>query len=296
MTEAAQKQAKDEAGGKAAIEVRDVVNRFGKQLIHDGVNLELKKGEILGLVGGSGSGKSVLLRTMLGLHKPNEGEVLVAGQDVTGMSEAEKKEMAKKWGVAFQDGALFSALSVLDNIELPLREHTGLGEKDIESLARFKLGIVGLKPEAGQKFPSELSGGMVRRAGVARALALDPEILFLDEPTSGLDPIAAAAFDDLILELHRVLNISVLIITHDLDTLVKVCDRVAMLVDKKVIVGTVEELMKSENPQVKEYFRGPRMRAVQQEPHNDDHHNEQKQGGNDPRGAQDADTPQQENR
>jgi len=267
MTEAARKQQKASEKDKPAIEVRNVVNRFGKQLVHDGVNLELKKGEILGLVGGSGSGKSVLLRTMLGLHKPNEGEVLVAGQDVTEMSEAEKKEMAKKWGVAFQDGALFSALNVLDNIELPLREHTKLGEKDIESLARFKLGIVGLKPEAGAKFPSELSGGMVRRAGVARALALDPEILFLDEPTSGLDPIAAAAFDDLILELHRVLNISVLIITHDLDTLVKVCDRIAMLVDKKVIVGTIEEMMKSDNPQVKEYFQGPRMRAVQKEPH-----------------------------
>ncbi len=257
------------AKGDNAIEVKDVVNKFGEQLVHDHVNLTLKKGEILGLVGGSGSGKSVLLRTMLGLHKPNEGQVLVGGRDVTTMTEAEKKDMAKTWGVAFQEGALFSALSVIDNIGLPLREHTKLSQKDIDSLALFKLGIVGLKPEAANKAPSELSGGMVRRAGLARALALDPSILFLDEPTSGLDPIAAAQFDDLILELRRVLELSVLIITHDLDTLVKVCDRIAMLVKKKVIVGTLEEMMANDTPEVKEYFRGPRMRAVEQEPKED---------------------------
>ncbi len=266
MTEALKKSEPQVAEGGNAIEVKDVVNKFGEQLVHDHVNLTLKKGEILGLVGGSGSGKSVLLRTMLGLHKPNAGQVLVGGRDVTTMSEAEKKDMAKTWGVAFQEGALFSGLSVIDNIGLPLREHTSLSQKDIDSLALFKLGIVGLKPEAATKAPSELSGGMVRRAGLARALALDPSILFLDEPTSGLDPIAAAQFDELILELRRVLELSVLIITHDLDTLVKVCDRIAMLVKKKVIVGTLEEMMANETPEVKEYFRGPRMRAVEQEP------------------------------
>jgi len=288
MTQAAQKQEEKQDAkqdGQPAIEVKNVVNRFGDQTVHDGVNLTLKKGEILGLVGGSGSGKSVLLRTMLGLHKPSGGEVLVAGKNVTEMSEKEKKDMAQKWGVAFQDGALFSAMSVLDNIELPLREHTKLANKDIESLARFKLGIVGLKPDAANKMPSELSGGMVRRAGLARALSLDPEVLFLDEPTSGLDPVAAAAFDDLILELHRVLDISVLIITHDLDTLVKVCDRVAMLVDKKVTVGTVEELMKSDNPKIKEYFGGPRMRAAEKAAEED--------GGKKPSAAADKQTQEQ---
>jgi len=263
MTGQAQKQPPVAAEGQEnAIEVKGVVNRFGKQTVHDGVNLTLKKGEILGIVGGSGSGKSVLLRTMLGLHKPNEGEVLVDGRDVTSLSEDERKQMAQKWGVAFQEGALFSGLNVIDNIGLPLREHTKLADKDIEDLALFKLGIVGLKPEAATKFPSELSGGMVRRAGLARALALDPGILFLDEPTSGLDPIAAAAFDQLILELRRVLTLSVLIITHDLDTLVTICDRIAMLVDKKVIAGTLEEMMANENPKVKEYFHGERMRAI----------------------------------
>ncbi|MDE1153661.1 MAG: ABC transporter ATP-binding protein [Micavibrio sp.] len=271
MTGQAQKQPAVTASKQdSAIEAKGVVNRFGKQLIHNGVDLTLKKGEILGIVGGSGSGKSVLLRTMLGLHKPNEGQVLVDGRDVTSLNEDERKQMAQKWGVAFQEGALFSGLNVLDNISLPLREHTKLNGKDIESLALFKLGIVGLKPEAATKFPSELSGGMVRRAGLARALALDPGILFLDEPTSGLDPIAAAAFDQLILELRRVLTLSVLIITHDLDTLVTICDRIAMLVDKKVIVGTLDEMMACDVPQVKEYFRGPRMRAVQKEPHNAD--------------------------
>lgn len=248
---------------EAVIEVEGIVNKFGAQVVHDGLDLQLKRGEILGLVGGSGSGKSVLLKTMLGLNKPAKGKVRVAGKDVSDMNDAEKKEMAEKWGVLFQDGALFSGLSVLDNIGLPLREHTELPREDIENLALFKLGMVGLKPDAAKKKPSELSGGMIKRAGVARALALDPEILFLDEPTSGLDPVAAAASDDLILELRRVLGLSVLIITHDLDTLTSVCDRVAMLVDKRVTVGTVEDLMQSDHPEIRAYFCGPRMRAVQ---------------------------------
>ena len=244
------------------IEVKGLVNRFGNQTVHDGLDLTLEKGEILGLVGGSGSGKSVLLRTMLGLNKPESGEVRVDGKDVANLNEAEKRDMAGRWGVLFQDGALFSGLNVLDNIEVPLREHTGLPEADIESLASCKLGMVGLEEATARKMPSELSGGMARRAGLARALALDPEILFLDEPTSGLDPISAAASDALICNLHRVLGLSVLIITHDLDTLVAICDRIAMLVDKKVVTGTFEEMMKSDKKEVKEFFCGPRARAA----------------------------------
>lgn len=250
----------------AVIEAHGIVNKFGKQVVHDGLDLTLEQGEILGLVGGSGSGKSVLLRTLLGLHKPNAGSVIVGGTDVSDMDDAQKKEMAKKWGVLFQDGALFSGFNVLDNISLPLREHTDLSEKDIRSLALFKLHAVGLKPETATKKPSELSGGMSKRAGIARSLALDPEILFLDEPTAGLDPVAAAAFDDLILQLKHVLGLSVLIITHDLDTLVNVCDRIAMIIDKKIVTGTIGEMMKKDHPQIKEYFQGTRMRAVQRPP------------------------------
>ena len=248
------------------IEVKGVVNRFGEQVVHDGVSLTLEEGEILGIVGGSGSGKSVLLRTVLGLHRPQEGEVTVEGKDVLNMEEEERKEMAKKWGVLFQDSALFSGFSVLDNVGLPLREHTQLSEEDITALATFKLGMVGLRGDDLEKFPSELSGGMARRAGLARALALDPEILFLDEPTSGLDPVNAAAVDDLIEELHGILNLSVFLITHDLDTLVTICDRIAILVDKKATIGTIEDMMKSEHPEIKKFFRGPRMRAIEKRP------------------------------
>lgn len=243
----------------APVEVKNIVNRFGSQTVHDGVDLTLRENEILGLVGGSGSGKSVLLRTILGLHTPNEGEVLIDGH---ALSSDERRNAEKKWGVLFQNGALFSGLTVLDNIALPMREHTGLSRGDMEDMAYMKLGMVGLKPEAAEKFPSQLSGGMVKRAALARALALDPQILFFDEPTAGLDPIAAAAFDQLTLSLRDALGLSVLIITHDLDTLVTICDRIAVLVDKKVVVGTLDELMKSSHPWIHDYFNGPRMRAA----------------------------------
>lgn len=240
----------------AVIDVRGLVTRFGPKVIHDHLDLTLRRGEIMGLVGGSGSGKSVLLRTILGLIRPAEGEIHINGKPQGAES------LHRSWGVLFQNGALFSGMSVLDNIALPIRENFDLPEADIDELARAKLRMVGLPEDAGDKKPSELSGGMVKRAALARALSLDPAILFLDEPTAGLDPIAAAAFDDLIRTLRDILGLSVLIITHDLDTLTSICDRISMLVDKKITDGTLDDMMRSEHPWIKEYFRGPRMRAV----------------------------------
>jgi len=251
----------------ALIEIRNLVNRFGTQTVHDGLNMSLERKEILGLVGGSGSGKSVLLRSILGLNTPQSGEILIDGVDINSLSPAKRIELQKKWGVVFQNGALFSGLTVLDNIALPLREYTDLPEKMIRELALFKLGMVGLDPATADKFPAALSGGMARRVSLARALALDPKILFLDEPTAGLDPIAAAAFDSLIMSLRDVLELSVLVITHDLDTLVTVCDRIAMLVDKKIETGSLQDMLRSQHPWIHEYFNGPRMRAVQQGEH-----------------------------
>ncbi len=252
---------------KTLIELKSVTNRFGSQIVHDGISLELYEDETLGLVGGSGSGKSVLLRTMLGLNKPLQGEVLAAGTNLYDLSPEQRLDIQKKWGVLFQNGALFSGLSVLDNVALPLREHSGLSPKAIDELALLKLRMAGLEAEAADKYPSALSGGMVTRAGVARAMALDPEILFLDEPTGALDPVAAASLDELMQSLHEILKLSILIITHDPNTLVTVCDRIAMIVDKKVESGTLDDMLKSTNPQVREYFSGPRVKAVLAERH-----------------------------
>lgn len=245
------------------ISVRAVVNRFGAQLVHDQVDLDVFQGEVLGIVGGSGSGKSVLLRTMLGLHRPTAGSVLFAGKDITRMNQAEMLAVKRRYGVTFQKGALFSSLTVAENIQLPMREYFDVSPQALASLAEMRLRMVGLPPDSGAKFPSQLSGGMIKRVALARSLALDPMLLFLDEPTAGLDPISAAAFDELVRYLHRGLKLTIVMITHDLDTLLSTCGRVAVLVDRKIVVDTLEGLMNNPHPWIREYFHGPRARAVQ---------------------------------
>ena len=244
------------------ISVRDLVNRFGPQTVHDGVSFDVHAGEVFGIVGGSGSGKSVLLKTMLGLRKPDSGVVEVDGCDITGMSDRELREVKRRYGVTFQHGALFTSLTVTENVILPLVELLDLDETTLQSLAELRLRMVGLPVEAGAKFPAQLSGGMTKRAALARALALDPALLFLDEPTAGLDPIAATAFDDLVLYLRRALGLTVVMVTHDLDTLARTCDRVAVLVDGKVIVDTLPGIVRNEHPWIREYFHGARGRLM----------------------------------
>jgi phospholipid/cholesterol/gamma-HCH transport system ATP-binding protein len=250
----------------AIISVRDVVNRFGTQTVHDGVSFDVHAGEVFGIVGGSGSGKSVLLKTMLGLRRPDAGVVEVEGRDITQMSETQLRDVKRRYGVTFQHGALFTSLSVAENIILPLVESHSLREATLQSLVELRLRMVGLPLEAGAKFPAQLSGGMIKRAALARALALDPVLLFLDEPTAGLDPIAATAFDDLVLYLRRTLGLTVVMVTHDLDTLARTCDRVAVLVDKKVIVDTLPGIVRNEHPWIREYFHGARGRVMAGEP------------------------------
>jgi phospholipid/cholesterol/gamma-HCH transport system ATP-binding protein len=244
------------------ISLRGIVNRFGPQVVHDGVDLDVKRGEVMGIVGGSGSGKSVLLRTIIGLNRPAAGTIRVLGQSLLDPSDAQRRRIEERWGVLFQSGALFSSLTVLENIEAPIKEHTTLPPPLREEVAELKVRLVGLTANAAAKYPSELSGGMKKRAGLARALALDPEILFLDEPTAGLDPIGAAEFDDLIKSLRKSLGLTVVMVTHDLDSLAAICDRVAVLVDKKIKVGTLAELQRDPHPWIKSYFHGPRARAA----------------------------------
>ncbi|MFO1105154.1 MAG: ABC transporter ATP-binding protein [Amaricoccus sp.] len=248
---------------EAIIEVRGLVTQFGTHRIHDGLDLDVYRGEVLGVVGGSGTGKSVLLREIVGLMRPAAGSIKVFGADMLTASDAEHQRIEQRWGVMFQDGALFSALTVAENIEVPMRGQTDLDAETRRSLAELKVAMVGLPPNACDKHPSELSGGMRKRAGLARALALDPEIVFLDEPTAGLDPIGAADFDQLIRELQKTLGLTVFMVTHDLDSLHAICDRIAVLAEKKVLVtGTIADMLKVDEPWVHAYFHGPRARAA----------------------------------
>jgi len=244
------------------ISVRDIVNRFGPQVVHDGVSFDVYPGEIFGIVGGSGSGKTVLLRTLLGLQLPDAGRVEIEGREITAMTGQELRDVKRRYGVTFQHGALFSSLTVNENVALPVVEALAASDATLARLVELRLRMVGLPLDAAGKFPAELSGGMVKRVALARALALDPSLLFLDEPTAGLDPIAAAAFDDLVLYLRDTLRLTVIMVTHDLDTLARTCDRVAVLVDGKVIVDTLAGIVANDHPWIRQYFHGARGRAV----------------------------------
>ena len=247
-----------------AVSIRNLRNSFGDQVVHDGLNLDVRKGEIMGVVGGSGTGKSVLMRSIIGLQTPDEGEVHVFGESMVGRFDDEALAIRKRWGVLFQGGALFSTLTVAENVEVPLREYyPDIGPELRHEIAAYKIRMTGLPADAGPKYPAELSGGMRKRAGLARALAIDPDLLFLDEPTAGLDPIGAAAFDDQTRKLQQTLGLTIFLITHDLDTLYSICDRVAVLADRRVIaVGTIDELLATDHPWIQEYFNGPRGRAA----------------------------------
>jgi phospholipid/cholesterol/gamma-HCH transport system ATP-binding protein len=244
------------------ISVRGIVNRFGHQVVHDGLDMEVMPGEVFGIVGGSGTGKSVLLRTMLGLQHPAAGTVTIEGRDITTATARELLEIKRRYGVTFQQGALFSSLTVAQNVELPIAEYYQVGAATLRELAELKIRLVGLPADAAGKYPAQLSGGMTKRAALARALALDPVLLFLDEPTSGLDPISAAAFDRLVLYLQQSLKLTVVMITHDLDTIFRTCNRVGVIVDRRMISGTLDEIVRHEHPWIREYFHGERSRAV----------------------------------
>jgi phospholipid/cholesterol/gamma-HCH transport system ATP-binding protein len=250
---------------EAVIRVRGLRNQFGTHVVHDDLDLDVYRGEILGVVGGSGTGKSVLLRSIAGLQRPAAGSVRMLGTDMETTTEAQRARLSDRVGVMFQDGALFSSLTVRENVEVPLGNIEGLDPATREALARLKISLSGLPWLAGDKYPSELSGGMRKRAGLARALALDPEIVFLDEPTAGLDPIGAAAFDDLIRNLSRTLGLTVFLVTHDLDTLYATCDRIAVLSQKRVLAtGTLDDMLEVDDPWVQDYFKGPRARAARE--------------------------------
>ncbi len=245
------------------IEVRGLTNRFGAHLVHQNLDLQVFRGEVVGVVGASGAGKSVLMHTIVGLLRPQQGHITVFGVDLTGLKPEQRRRFESRWGVLFQDGALFSSLTVAQNVRVPLTEHLDLSPTLGAEIVNLKIGMVGLAAESGRKYPSELSGGMRKRAGLARALAMDPEILFLDEPTAGLDPIGAAAFDDLIARLRKTLDLTVFMVTHDLDSLHAICDRVVVLADHRVVAsGTIEELQRHQHPWIHRYFTGPRARAA----------------------------------
>lgn len=251
------------SGSDTVIEVRGLRSQFGTHVVHEDLDLEVRRGEILGIVGGSGSGKSVLLNTILGLKRPEAGEVYFEGKALSKMGRADRDRLEKRWGVLFQGGALFSALTVLENVMAPLREHVKMPASLMEEVGGLKIGLSGLPENAGAKFPSELSGGMKKRAALARALSLDPDLLFLDEPTAGLDPIGASEFDSLIKELGETLGLTVVMITHDLDSLHAICDRVAVIAEKRIIANApLDELARNPHPWIQEYFGGPRGRAV----------------------------------
>jgi phospholipid/cholesterol/gamma-HCH transport system ATP-binding protein len=250
-------------GNEAVINVHELVVRFGKTLVLDGVSLDVLRGEILGFVGASGAGKSVLMRTIIGLLPRVSGRVAILGTELEGLSEAERRALERRFGVLFQQGALFSSLTARQNVQFPMREHLRVSRRLMDEIAVAKLEMVGLTPDVCNKYPAELSGGMIKRVALARALALDPEIVFLDEPTSGLDPIGAGDFDLLIKTLQQTLGLTVFMVTHDLDSLHTVCDRIAVLADRKVIaVGPMATMLASDHPWVKSYFRGKRSRAV----------------------------------
>ena len=245
------------------IEVRGLRSQFGDHVVHDNLDLDVRRGEIIGVVGGSGTGKSVLMRTIVGLKHPDAGRVKVFGHDFYEADEKTRTSIERRWGVLFQGGALFSSMTVAQNIMAPIREQLGFEGELAKDIAALKISMVGLRAEAGANYPSELSGGMRKRAGLARALALDPELVFLDEPTAGLDPIGAAQFDDLIVNLKETLGLTVFMVTHDLDTLHAACDRVAVLAEKRVIaIGPLDEVRRTDHPWVQEYFAGPRGRAA----------------------------------
>jgi phospholipid/cholesterol/gamma-HCH transport system ATP-binding protein len=243
---------------QALIEVRGLVNRFGAQVVHDHLDMTVEQGEVFGIVGGSGSGKSVLLRSILGLQRPQAGEVRMLGRDLTQLSTDALKEIKATYGVTFQQGALFSSLTVLQNVQLPMLEHLHLSPRALDELALLKVRLVGLPDEAARKFPAQLSGGMIKRAALARALALDPALLMLDEPTAGLDPISAAAFDELLMDLRTQLKLTVIMITHDLDTIFRTCNRVGVIIDRKMTSDTLEAITRNPHPWIQAYFHGER--------------------------------------
>lgn len=246
-----------------AIDIRGLKNAFGDKVIHENLDLTVERGEVIGIVGGSGTGKSVLLRTIVGLNERADGEIRVFGEDPAALSGDARAALERRWGVLFQDGALFSSLTVAQNVMAPMREHLSLPKGLMQEIAGLKIAMAGLPPDAGAKFPSQLSGGMRKRAALARALSLDPELIFLDEPTAGLDPIGAAEFDQLILDLKRSLGLTVFMVTHDLDSLHAACDRIAVLASKKVItVGPLAEVARTDHPWIEEYFSGPRGRMA----------------------------------